>query len=93
MARCRCWPWLAAAWLIGVSFCIASAGQVPKVGDKAPLIEGQDQDGKTWKLAEVLGKKVVLNTGIARLSDGGLLTQIVILIIILGLGGLQLRLR
>jgi peroxiredoxin Q/BCP len=31
-----------------------------KVGDKAPLIEGKDQDGKTWKLADELGKKAVL---------------------------------
>jgi peroxiredoxin len=33
---------------------------VPKVGDSAPLIEGKDQDGKTWKLADVVGKQVVL---------------------------------
>ena len=33
---------------------------MPKVGDSAPLIEGKDQDGKTWKLADVVGKKVVL---------------------------------
>ncbi|HWX21022.1 MAG TPA: peroxiredoxin [Candidatus Binatia bacterium] len=33
---------------------------MPKAGDKAPLIEGKDQDGKTWKLASVVGKKVVL---------------------------------
>jgi peroxiredoxin Q/BCP len=38
----------------------ASAAQMPKVGDKAPLIEGTDQNGKTWKLADVVGKKVVL---------------------------------
>ena len=29
-------------------------------GDKAPAIEGKDQDGKTWKLADVIGKKIVL---------------------------------
>ena len=33
---------------------------MPKVGDSAPLIEGKDQDGKTWKLADVVGKQVVL---------------------------------
>ncbi len=33
---------------------------MPKVGDKAPLIEGKDQDGKTWKLADSVGKKIVL---------------------------------
>ena len=53
-------PALAVALLAGVSFCLADAGKTPKVGDKAPLIEGKDQDGKTWKLADVVGKKVVL---------------------------------
>ena len=38
----------------------AEAGKTPKVGDKAPLIEGKDQDGKTWKLADQVGKQVVL---------------------------------
>src|SRR6185295_9991831 len=37
-----------------------SAAEVPKTGDKAPLVEGKDQDGKTWKLADQVGKKVVL---------------------------------
>lgn len=32
----------------------------PKVGDKAPLIEGKTQDGKEWKLADQIGKKAVL---------------------------------
>ena len=51
---------LAVVWLMGVALPAASAAQVPKVGDMAPLIQGQDQDGKTWKLADVVGKKVVL---------------------------------
>ncbi len=38
----------------------ARAEGTPKVGDKAPLVEGLDQDGKTWKLADEVGKKVVL---------------------------------
>lgn len=38
----------------------AEPSKTPKVGDKAPLIEGKDQDGKEWKLADVVGKKVVL---------------------------------
>ena len=33
---------------------------IPKVGDTAPLIQGQDQDGKTVKLADYIGKKIVL---------------------------------
>jgi peroxiredoxin Q/BCP len=38
----------------------AEPSKTPKVGDKAPLIQGKDQDGKEWKLADVVGKKVVL---------------------------------
>src|ERR1017187_2918999 len=33
---------------------------MPKVGDTAPLFEGQDQDGKTFNLAGLIGKKIVL---------------------------------
>jgi len=36
------------------------AADMPKVGDKAPLIQGKDQDGKTVKLADLAGKKIVL---------------------------------
>jgi thioredoxin-dependent peroxiredoxin len=47
--------------LAGMTFCYAAAApQMPKAGDLAPLIEGRDQDGKTWKLADLTGKKVVL---------------------------------
>jgi peroxiredoxin Q/BCP len=53
-------PLLAAAWLVAPSPFASLAGPVPKAGDTAPLIEGKDQDGKTWKLADVVGKKVVL---------------------------------
>ena len=38
----------------------ADAAKTPKVGDAAPRVEGKDQDGKTWKLADQLGKHVVL---------------------------------
>ena len=47
--------WLGVLWPSS-----ARAGEMPKVGDAAPLIQGKDQDGKTWKLADVVGKKVVL---------------------------------
>jgi peroxiredoxin Q/BCP len=53
-------PVLAAAWLAALSPFTAGAGPVPKVSDMAPLFQGQDQDGKTWKLADAIGKKVVL---------------------------------
>ncbi len=46
-----------------VTICSAfttGAAETPKVGAKAPLIEGKDQDVKTWKLADAIGKKIVL---------------------------------
>ena len=36
------------------------AAKKPAVGDAAPLVEGKDQDGKTWKLSRLIGKKIVL---------------------------------
>ena len=56
----RSLPLLGLALLAGVSLCQAEPASTPKVGDKAPLIKGKDQDGKTWKLAHEIGKKVVL---------------------------------
>src|SRR3954468_7175773 len=38
----------------------ADSAKTPAVGDKAPLIQGKDQSGKIFKLADVVGKKVVL---------------------------------
>ncbi|HET7624636.1 MAG TPA: peroxiredoxin [Verrucomicrobiae bacterium] len=38
----------------------AAPSTMPKVGDKAPLVQGKDQNGKTWKLADDVGKKIVL---------------------------------
>jgi thioredoxin-dependent peroxiredoxin len=46
-----------AAVLFAVS---ALATEMPKVGDAAPLFVGRDQDGKTVKLADLIGKKIVL---------------------------------
>src|SRR5690348_5302464 len=40
--------------------CLAAESTMPKVGDKAPLIIGKDQDGKTWNLKDEIGKKIVL---------------------------------
>lgn len=53
-------PVLAVALLTALSFCLAEDNKALKAGDQAPLIEGKDQDGKTWKLADALGKKIVL---------------------------------
>src|SRR6185312_1995069 len=38
----------------------ADAPSMPKAGDRAPLVEGKDQDGKAWKLSDDVGKKIVL---------------------------------
>jgi peroxiredoxin Q/BCP len=48
---------LAAAALLAT---ITGAAPMPKVGDTAPLFTGQDQDGKTFKLANLVGKKIIL---------------------------------
>ena len=33
---------------------------IPKVGEKAPVVEGKNQDSQIWKLNDSLGKKAVL---------------------------------
>ena len=38
----------------------AAENKTPHVGDKAPVVQGIDQHGKTWKLDDVVGKKMVL---------------------------------
>jgi thioredoxin-dependent peroxiredoxin len=50
----------ALAFLLTLSQGMAQTTSTPKAGDIAPLIEGKNQDGKTWKLADDIGKKVVL---------------------------------
>jgi len=50
---------LCGLWFAGVNV----RAQEPKklgVGEVAPPVVGQDQDGKVWKLADAAGKKVVL---------------------------------
>lgn len=41
-------------------FTNAAQSATPKTGEKAPLVEGKTQDGKTWNLKNDLGKKIVL---------------------------------
>jgi thioredoxin-dependent peroxiredoxin len=48
---------LLAALLISTATVFAD---MPKAGDTAPSFEGRDQDGKTIKLADLAGKKIVL---------------------------------
>jgi peroxiredoxin Q/BCP len=38
----------------------AFANPTPKVGDSAPVVEAQDQDGKSFKLSDHVGKHLVL---------------------------------
>src|SRR4051794_40837096 len=59
------WYTIAIALVAGVvssmsAFAADAPSSMPKVGDKAPLVEGKDQDGKDWKLADAVGKKIVL---------------------------------
>jgi peroxiredoxin Q/BCP len=51
---------LAVGLAAGRSAFAADAPAIPKVGDKAPLVEGKDQAGQPWKLSDDVGKKVVL---------------------------------
>jgi peroxiredoxin Q/BCP len=51
---------LVAALLAAALPSTSRAAETPKAGDKAPLIEGKDQDGKAWKLASHAGKTPVL---------------------------------
>jgi peroxiredoxin Q/BCP len=48
---------LAAALLLPATKTFAD---MPQAGDAAPLVSGQDQDGKDFNLADHVGKKVVL---------------------------------
>lgn len=41
-------------------FTINSRAAMPKAGDSAPLFTGTNQDGQVFKLADLIGKKVVL---------------------------------
>jgi len=51
---------MAVALLFSLSSGMAQTGSMPKAGDQAPKFEGKDQDGKTVKLADLLGKEIVL---------------------------------
>jgi len=51
---------LAAAAILAIPAYGADAPTTPKVGDTAPAVTGKDQDGKTWKLSDQRGKKIVL---------------------------------
>jgi len=52
-----------ATWLIAGTILFSAAttfAATPKVGDTAPLFTGTNQDGQTFKLADLIGKKIVL---------------------------------
>lgn len=50
---------LAAGW-IGLGGQPLPAAETPKVGERAPAVEGRDQDGKVWKLADLAGQQAVI---------------------------------
>ena len=54
--------WFTALLIAGsiLSSAATAFAAMPKVGDTAPLFEGQNQDGKTFSLAGLIGKKIVL---------------------------------
>src|SRR5580698_3027272 len=56
----RAFSLTALALLAGIGLALAEDTKTPAVGDTAPLVSGKDQDGKTWNLADDIGKKVVL---------------------------------
>lgn len=43
-----------------MALALAVPAATPKVGDTAPPVEGKDQDGNAWKLADHVGKEVIL---------------------------------
>jgi peroxiredoxin Q/BCP len=45
---------------LAVAAIAAQSAKTPALGEKAPLFEGKDQDGKTFKLADQIGKKAVI---------------------------------
>jgi len=50
-------------WMTALALLMAAGNgraETPKAGDKAPDFQAKDQDGKTWKLADLGGKQVVL---------------------------------
>lgn len=55
-------PLLHLSWLLLVLFSpfTGRAAELPKAGDAAPLVVGKDQNGKDWKLADELGRGMVL---------------------------------
>jgi thioredoxin-dependent peroxiredoxin len=52
------------ALLSALAFAFAAqstfAAHPPKVGDKARRVEGTDQEGEKWKLADDIGKNIIL---------------------------------
>jgi peroxiredoxin Q/BCP len=49
-----------AVGVLGFAFSAARASAMPQVGQKAPLVSGTNQEGKEWRLADLIGKKNIL---------------------------------
>jgi len=45
---------------LGLLGLVAAELTMPKAGDRAPLVSGIDQNGKPWKLSDLIGKKIIL---------------------------------
>jgi len=58
--RCRTLLASLLALVVSTAGAFAQSPTRPAVGDPAPLFSGLTQEGKTWKLADATGKRVVL---------------------------------
>lgn len=47
-------------YVFATLLAIGAESTSPKVGDVAPMVGGKDQSGKPWRLADVVGRKIVL---------------------------------
>lgn len=64
--------------LLALSFFISAVtvfADMPKVGATAPLFTGKDQDGKDFKLGDLVGKKIVLLYFYPKDFTGGCTTE------------------
>ncbi len=58
--RTRIGALLSCAMLFVGRLLAGDSSKTPALGDAAPSVAGQDQQGKPWKLSDSLGKKIVL---------------------------------
>jgi peroxiredoxin Q/BCP len=61
----------AAALLLGACACASSARADLKAGDAAPAFELRGSDGKTYRLADYVGKRAVVLAWFPKAFTGG----------------------